>query len=54
MQLENKSFVLQAVKELTVKTIEDFILNKGYMPLRWAIVRAEESKLTIEATYIKL
>ena len=54
MQLENKKFVLENLSELTVKTIEDFISKLGYNPLRWAVVKVEGRKLTIESTCIKL
>ena len=47
MILENKKFV---IKKKNVKAIEDFIKSKGYKPVRWAIIKAENGNFTIEAT----
>jgi len=54
MQLENKKFVLKNIKKITVEFIESFILNKGYKPLRWAVVKAKSGDITIEAACIRI
>lgn len=53
MKLENKNFIFENIKTLTVKTIENLILNSGYIPLRWAIIHVENNKLTVESSCIK-
>jgi len=53
MQLENKKFVLENLKETTVDAIENFIMNLGYIPLRWSVVKVESSRLIIESSCIK-
>ncbi len=53
MKLENITFMPENLKKITVKAIEDYILNAGYQPLRWAIVRVENNKPTVEATCIR-
>ena len=52
MQLVNKIFTIEKVKTLDVKFIETFIFNAGYEPLRWAIIKAKNNRLVIEAVVI--
>lgn len=52
MQVETKQIILDMPKALTVDYIENYIKNFGYKPLRWAIVKSENSKLTMDIVVI--
>ncbi|HSA07473.1 MAG TPA: hypothetical protein P5556_09865 [Candidatus Gastranaerophilales bacterium] len=54
MRLENKKFIIENLKDLTVEMIEKFIIDMGFKPLRWAVVKIEDEKLTIESCCVKI
>lgn len=53
MDVVSKQFVINTPENLTVEYIEDLIVKSGYMPLRWAIVKSDESIFIIESIVIK-
>lgn len=53
MKIVNKQFNINKTENLNVEYIENFILKSGFEPLRWAVVKAEDSSIVIDATVIK-
>lgn len=52
-QILMKQFVIEKPESLTVEYIEDLIVKDGFKPLRWAIVKTENTKLTLDTVVIK-
>ena len=54
VQEELLSKNLKDVDGKTVELIEKFIIDMGFKPLRWAVVKIEDEKLTIESCCVKI
>ncbi|EKE02974.1 MAG: hypothetical protein ACD_20C00300G0002 [uncultured bacterium] len=52
MEILTKQFILDKPESITTEYIEDFIKKSGYTPLRWAIVKSENNKLTVDTVVI--
>ena len=39
-------------ENITVESIEDLISKDSHIPLRWAVVKADNSTITINATVV--
>ena len=52
MEILNKQYILDKQENITVEFIEKAIINDGYTPLRWAIVKSSDDKITVDATVI--
>ncbi|MFH0702937.1 MAG: hypothetical protein V2B14_05300 [bacterium] len=52
MKIFIKQYYLDKPKNLTVEYIENFIIQSGFEPLRWAIVKFENNKLIVDAVVI--
>ncbi|MEI7474294.1 MAG: hypothetical protein WCK67_05895 [bacterium] len=53
MKIANKLFEIETQMPINSEYIENHIRKKGYEPLRWAIVKADNKTIEIEATIIK-
>jgi len=52
MKIHLKQYILDIPETITVEYVEDFIAKSGFKPLRWAIVKAENKKLLIDAVVL--
>jgi len=50
MKIYNKVYKIAKTKELTVNYIEQHILESGFIPLRWCIVKSDQEFIIIDAT----
>jgi len=48
-----KQFIFDKPECLTVEYIENLISKLGYKPLRWAIVKSDDEKITLDTVVIE-
>jgi hypothetical protein len=52
MKIINRQFELEKPDNITVEYIENALSSRNEVPIRWAIVKIQDNKLTVDAVLI--